>query len=84
MKLFSIKDIKAGTFGRPMEGVNNVVVMRELGSVVNGDKDKTILAKYPEDFQLYAVGEFNVDTAAFDSKLEFVCNLNELVVNDNQ
>lgn len=62
MKLYSIFDSKANTFCAPFECVSNGVAIRQLMDLVQDAK--TTVSKYPEDFSLYFVGDFDTDTGA--------------------
>lgn len=62
MKLYSIFDAKANTFCAPFECVSNGVAIRQLMDLVSDAK--TTVSKYPEDFSLYFVGDFDTDSGA--------------------
>lgn len=59
MKLYSIFDAKANTYCAPFECVSNGVAIRQLMDLVSDAK--TTVSKYPEDFSLYFVGDFDTD-----------------------
>lgn len=77
MMLVSIKDTKSLSFGRPAPAVNKDVAIRDVKILVN-DNQSTLISKFPEDFELWQVGEFHEDTGILDSKLEVICNLGSL------
>ncbi len=62
MKLYSIFDAKANTYCAPFECVSNGVAIRQLMDLVSDAK--TTVSKYPEDFSLYFVGDFDADTGS--------------------
>ena len=62
MKLYSIYDAKANTYCAPFECVSNGVAIRQLMDLVSDAK--TTVSRYPEDFSLYFVGDFDTDTGA--------------------
>lgn len=59
MKLFSIYDEKADSYSQPFTAAANGLAIRQLQELVN-DKTTTI-SKYPEDFSLYFIGDFDSD-----------------------
>lgn len=62
LKVFSIYDSKAKVFMQPMFMINEGAAWRSFHHVVNnGDSD---VSKYPEDFSLYMIGEYNDGTGA--------------------
>lgn len=64
MKAFAIKDLKA-------EGFNTPFFQQTFGLAERSFKDacqdeKTSLAKHPEDYSLFFIGEFNQSTGIFE------------------
>jgi hypothetical protein len=57
IQLYSVFDRKAKVYNTPMFLVNDQVALRVFHSMVF-DKD-TMVSRYPEDYILYRVGEFN-------------------------
>lgn len=57
MELYSLKDIKAGTFGSVMGFVNRAVAQRSLAEAAA--QPDSMLNKHGEDYQLYYIGEFD-------------------------
>jgi len=55
---YSILDTKSKVYNQPHFLINDAVAIRQFQMVVN-DKE-SIISKYPEDFRLYRVGEFNL------------------------
>lgn len=53
--LYSIKDVVADEFGPIYEAVNDGVAIRNFSKILQE-------VTYPEDFELYKVGEFDVKT----------------------
>lgn len=70
-KLYSIRDEKAGTFNPPCVFDNDAVATRSFGDLVTRDKD-TLLAAHSEDFALYRLGEFDLESGALLSSVEDV------------
>lgn len=58
-KIFSVYDAKADSFGQPMFVVNEAVMFRMMkDEVLRGGADN-LVAKHPQDFAVYLIGEFN-------------------------
>lgn len=68
MIIFSIKD-KAVGFTQVFTAQNKFVAIRMLKDTVEGNQD-TLIAKHPEEFTLYQLGEFNEETGAITPKIE--------------
>lgn len=60
MKLFSVFDKKAGTYGPVITQANQVIAIRFFERVAK-DKESTIFL-YPSDFCLHYLGEFDDNT----------------------
>ena len=56
-KVFSIRDTKSETFHSPFYAPTHGEAERTFRTAVNDEK--TMLHKYPEDFDLYFVGEWD-------------------------
>lgn len=56
-KLYSIKDSKAGVFNTPFVQITNGEAERSLHRLVNDPQ--SMIAQYPEDYDLYYLGEFS-------------------------
>lgn len=55
-KMYSIQDLKANLFSTPMFLQNDSVAIRNLTASFAGE---SMLVKYPNDFELFCVGEFD-------------------------
>jgi len=60
MKMFSIRDKKAGVFIGPFFVRHEVDAVRRCVSALQDEK--TTLAQYPEDYDLVFLGDFNDET----------------------
>lgn len=76
--IYSVKDVKAGRFlglnlfpGRP-------VAIRAFGSAVNSKEGGNLLSDFPEDAQIYKLGEFNDESGEISYAEEFIMNATEL------
>lgn len=78
-KIYSIKDTK-GSFLEPMIAQNDAVATRNIRGIVNSGKG--LLAQYPEDFELWRIGEFDETTGIIvPTDLFCVVRLNALLDN---
>lgn len=55
LRLYSIYDLKAEQFSPPQVYHNDMLALRAFEGLVNDDK--TLINSYPEDFNLYYVGD---------------------------
>lgn len=62
-KVYSVFDIKAGTYSAPHPCVSRGVAMRSFETEVNNPA--SMLNKYPKDFVLYEIAEFDDCTGAY-------------------
>ncbi|AXH73330.1 MAG: nonstructural protein [Microviridae sp.] len=65
--IMSIKDRLAGSFQRPWASPSLAVAMRAFMDEIKNPE--TALAKHPEDYDLYEVGEFDDDSGSMTSNL---------------
>lgn len=71
LKIFAIYDRKAGTYGQPFALQSRGVALRTLQSWVSDPA--SFFAKFPDDFELYEIGEFNqMDGSIVSMKPDFV------------
>lgn len=78
MKIFTIHDSKAEAFSAPIVIRNKGEALRGLTEVVNDATHQ--YGKYPSDYTLFEIGEWNDLTGnitTYDAKIS-VCNLIEL------
>lgn len=66
-RVFALFDVKAEVFGNPMFVPNQAVMVRELTDEVRRMpvSEGNNLAKHPEDFQLFDLGEFDEVAGTF-------------------
>ncbi len=57
MKIFTIRDSKAEAYHNPFFATNIALAIRMLEQTVQDQS--TLLAKYPADFELFIIGEFD-------------------------
>lgn len=73
MLLYSMLDKKMGEHGPIMMGLNDGHMSRTLVESFRGSNHT--VARFPEDYDLYQVGEFDVETGSLRSDVRFVCNV---------
>jgi hypothetical protein len=61
--IFSVFDEKTKLFSVPFYAVTTGEALRTFGDIVNDDR--TLISKYPGDFKLYFLGEFEEETAKY-------------------
>lgn len=72
---YSLKDIKLGKFGIPFVAPNDDIAKRMLAeTMLAGD---TTISKYPEDFQLFKLGEYDEITGELENDFNFIANATE-------
>lgn len=81
MKLYALKDVKSGQFGPVMLAQNDAHMCRTLSEVYEGTKET--VARYPQDFELFQVADYNIDNGETDSRLRFVCGM-QVVLNGKE
>jgi hypothetical protein len=59
LKIYSVYDVKAKTWAQPFTCPTRGQALRSWDTVAN-DKESEI-SKYPEDFHLFEVGEFDIE-----------------------
>lgn len=57
LKVYSIFDVKAGTYGTPFFSVNDAIARRSFEDLAK-DSNSTV-SRHPEDYSLYQIGEFD-------------------------
>lgn len=65
-EMFTIRDSKSGTFQPPWYAANKADAERQFKTSVNSKNENNIVALYPEDFDLYYVGKFNILTGEIE------------------
>lgn len=74
MKLYSVKDVK-GAFAAPFLALNDYIAARNIKSFITTQKGNE-WALYPEDFELWYIGEFDELTGIIKpSTMSCVCRL---------
>lgn len=76
LNIYSLKDRKSG-YANPYLLQNDEIAIRDLKTAVNDEK-ANVINKFPEDFELTRIGEFDTETGEIVSKVEFIINAREL------
>lgn len=78
--VYVIYDKKVGEYNLPFYVRHPVQARRSFESTIN--TDGTVMHDYPEDYDLYCLGRYDVITGSFnlDDKPVFVCNGASLVI----
>lgn len=70
--VYAIRDEKVG-FGTPRIHLNEEVAKRQFGYEIN--QEGSLMGYAPADYSLYYIGNYNTDSAHFESKLpEYILN----------
>lgn len=72
MILMTIKDNKAGRFFEPRQYDTQAEGLRAFEAGVNGNGG--LLHEYPEDCEVYSLGEYDHRTGLISPDLQFVCS----------
>lgn len=80
MRVYSLYDRKLKSYGQLILQRNNIAVQRDLLGALRGAPE-WMPAKYPGDFDLHHLAEFDEETGVFTKfpAHSLVCNLLELV-----
>lgn len=73
MQLYALLDKKAATYGGILIGASDGHVSRVIVERFTGSGDT--VEKFPEDFDLYALGEYSLESGVIESKVKFVVNV---------
>lgn len=76
--IFAVFDAKAGLFGDPFVSVNTDTAIRDFAHAVN--TDGTQINRYPEDYALHFLGNFNDETGEIQPGVEIILHGNKLVI----
>lgn len=72
IKLYATRDDKLSQFNVPFTLDNDAVAIRSFGDAIKNAPADSILKTHPEDVSIWFIGEYNVETAFFNS-VEPVC-----------
>lgn len=81
MKLFALFDDKLGQFNNPFVQPSRGAAQRAFQDEVNKADDRNFLNKYPEDYSLYQLGDFDEFTGEFVvAKPDLVCRASDVKI----
>lgn len=83
MKLYSILDRKSHTYGAPMMFDQDEIAKRTLKIALSENGLGKTIALYPEDFEVYCLGEFDQETGEVLPDIKFVTNVADLKEKQN-
>lgn len=63
--VFSVRDRSADAYGRPFFHTSKGGAIRSFSDEINGSGPDNVLAKHPEDFDLFYLGTFSDDRGEF-------------------
>lgn len=66
MKVFAIRDSKAGAYLQPFYAPNVAVAIRLVA--LSGENNNSLLYKYPSDFELFQIGSFDELTGILEGE----------------
>lgn len=80
MRLYSLRDVRSGGFTEPRLFEGDQVAIRDCAMLVN-ETGAQVVKFAPADFDLYAIAEFDVHSAAVLplQPIQLVCNLGSLI-----
>lgn len=64
-RMVSVWDAKAEAFGKPIFVQSHGAAVRSFADAVNSPEKEHDFAKYPQDFTLFAMGDFDDQTGKF-------------------
>lgn len=77
MRVYTLYDRKVKEYGNLVLGPNNNAILRALK---DGMRPDTTMGKYPEDFDLVCVGEFDPETGQLEGfGADLIINVRELL-----
>ena len=80
MRIFTVYDSKAAIHGQPFYAVTDGIALRMFSDAVNNNSPDNALNRYPEDFTLYYIGDFNDATGSVTGNLSPMLVANGTVV----
>jgi len=73
LMMFAVQDLKAGSWNAPFTAINVETAKRQVVQWLLNPQ--TTIAQFPEDFRLFSIGTYNVDTGyVVGVGPEFICD----------
>lgn len=77
MQMYSLLDKKAMTYGGILLAASDGHVSRVIQERFSGSGDT--VEKYPEDFDLYSLGEYSINTGQIEPQIKFIVNVSVIL-----
>lgn len=77
MQMYTLFDKKASLFGAIILANGDGHVSRVIQERFAGSNDT--VEKYPDDFDLYSLAEYSIETGQIEPKCKFVCNVSVIL-----
>ena len=65
--IFAVRDVKSDAFGQPFVSKHVGLAVRGLTDAVNDPQKQSDIARHPEDFSLYEIGQYDDQTGTIES-----------------
>ena len=79
MKIYSIFDRAAHSFGNLLLQNNDALLKRNLKSAIKNKALGPEILAYPQDFEVYCLGDFDNDEGGIRYEKTFVVNISDLI-----
>jgi hypothetical protein len=67
MKIYAVRDSKMNAYATPMFLQSDGHAIRSFGDAINQEDKDSLLWKHSEDFDLFALGEYDQETGMFNT-----------------
>lgn len=67
LKILAVRDRATDQYGTPMFLISTGQGIRSFTDEINKPNEDNLLNKHPEDYDLYEIGEYDTDTADFET-----------------
>lgn len=72
MNIYSLKDVKSGYMSLMLYKNDELAIRAFKNMLQSGERNQVTMN--PEDFELFSVGSFELDSGIIVSEVRFVCN----------
>ena len=82
--LYSVRDIKTGSYDAPFPSTNSDTARRYFGRVI---EQVPLMREHPQDFELYQVGSFDNDSGkpiSLENGCDYVCSGLDCIKNNQE
>lgn len=77
MVMVAVRDVATGSFASPIGVAHNALAIRSFQSEVSNAESQ--ICRHPEDFELFALGEFDTETGEFTAGVARLCRALDFV-----